>query len=36
MPFALRAIRKDVLVGILSPILLAARAGAQVLPLPLA
>jgi glycosyltransferase involved in cell wall biosynthesis len=31
LPFALRAIRKDAIVGILSPILLAARACAQVL-----
>ena len=31
LPFTLRAIRKDVIVGILSPILLAARACAQVL-----
>jgi hypothetical protein len=31
MPFTLRAIRKDPMVGILSPILLAARACAQVL-----
>jgi cellulose synthase/poly-beta-1,6-N-acetylglucosamine synthase-like glycosyltransferase len=31
LPFTLRAIRKDPIVGILSPILLAARACAQVL-----
>ena len=31
MPFALRAIRKDVVVGILSPFLLAARSFAQFL-----
>jgi glycosyltransferase involved in cell wall biosynthesis len=31
LPFTLQAIRKDVIVGILSPILLAARACAQVL-----
>jgi glycosyltransferase involved in cell wall biosynthesis len=31
LPFALRAIRKDPVVGILSPVLLAARACAQVL-----
>jgi glycosyltransferase involved in cell wall biosynthesis len=31
LPFTLRAIRKDPMVGILSPILLAARACAQVL-----
>jgi GT2 family glycosyltransferase len=31
LPFALRAIRKDPLVGVLSPILLAARACAQVM-----
>jgi GT2 family glycosyltransferase len=31
VPFALRAIRKDVIVGILSPILLAARSCAQLL-----
>jgi cellulose synthase/poly-beta-1,6-N-acetylglucosamine synthase-like glycosyltransferase len=31
MPFTLRAIRKDPMVGILSPVLLAARACAQVL-----
>jgi hypothetical protein len=31
LPFALRATRKDAIVGILSPLLLAARAGAQVL-----
>ncbi len=31
LPFTLRAIRKDAIVGILSPILLAARACAQVL-----
>jgi GT2 family glycosyltransferase len=31
VPFALRAIRKDVVVGILSPILLAARSCAQLL-----
>jgi glycosyltransferase involved in cell wall biosynthesis len=31
LPFALRAIRKDPIVGILSPVLLAARACAQVL-----
>jgi cellulose synthase/poly-beta-1,6-N-acetylglucosamine synthase-like glycosyltransferase len=31
LPFTLRAIRKDRIVGILSPILLAARACAQVL-----
>jgi hypothetical protein len=31
LPFALRAVRKDPAVGILSPILLAARACAQVL-----
>jgi hypothetical protein len=31
VPFTLRAIRKDALVGILSPVLLAARACAQVL-----
>jgi glycosyltransferase involved in cell wall biosynthesis len=31
VPFALRAIRKDPIVGILSPVLLAARACAQVL-----
>jgi len=31
VPFALRAIRKDPLVGLLSPVLLAARACAQVL-----
>ena len=31
LPFTLRVIRKDPIVGILSPILLAARACAQVL-----
>jgi glycosyltransferase involved in cell wall biosynthesis len=31
VPFALRAIRKDPMVGLLSPVLLAARACAQVL-----
>jgi Asp/Glu/hydantoin racemase len=31
VPFALRAIRKDPVVGILSPILLAARSCAQML-----
>jgi cellulose synthase/poly-beta-1,6-N-acetylglucosamine synthase-like glycosyltransferase len=31
LPFTLRAIRKDAIVGVLSPILLAARASAQVL-----
>jgi hypothetical protein len=31
LPFTLRAIRKDVVVGLLSPALLAARSGAQVL-----
>jgi Glycosyl transferase family group 2 len=31
LPFALRAFRKDPVVGILSPVLLAARACAQVL-----
>jgi GT2 family glycosyltransferase len=31
LPFALRAIRKDPMVGLLSPVLLAARACAQVL-----
>jgi GT2 family glycosyltransferase len=31
LPFALRAIRKDVLVGLLSPALLAARSCAQLL-----
>ena len=31
VPFALRAIRKDVILGILSPILLAARSCAQLL-----
>jgi hypothetical protein len=31
LPFTLRAIRKDPTVGILSPVLLAARACAQVL-----
>ncbi|HSY68247.1 MAG TPA: hypothetical protein VK813_06385, partial [Edaphobacter sp.] len=30
LPFALRAIRKDPVVGVLSPMLLAARACAQV------
>jgi len=31
LPFAVRAIRKDPMVGLLSPVLLAARACAQVL-----
>jgi hypothetical protein len=31
LPFALRAVRKDAAVGLLSPALLAARACAQVL-----
>jgi glycosyltransferase involved in cell wall biosynthesis len=31
LPFALRAVRKDPVVGVLSPVLLAARACAQVL-----
>jgi hypothetical protein len=31
LPFALRALRKDPVVGILSPVLLAARACAQML-----
>jgi hypothetical protein len=31
LPFALRAFRKDPMVGLLSPVLLAARACAQVL-----
>jgi len=31
LPFAVRAIRKDTIAGVLSPILLAARACAQVL-----
>jgi glycosyltransferase involved in cell wall biosynthesis len=31
LPFTLRAIRKDAIIGILSPVLLAARACAQVL-----
>jgi GT2 family glycosyltransferase len=31
LPFTLRAIRKDLVVGLLSPALLAARSGAQVL-----
>jgi hypothetical protein len=31
LPFTLRAIRKDPMVGLLSPVLLAARACAQVL-----
>jgi hypothetical protein len=31
LPFAVRAIRKDPIAGVLSPVLLAARACAQVL-----
>ncbi|MGB8989395.1 MAG: hypothetical protein WCC37_22555, partial [Candidatus Sulfotelmatobacter sp.] len=31
LPYALRAVRKDPIVGLLSPALLAARACAQVL-----
>jgi hypothetical protein len=31
LPFALRAVRKDPIVGILSPALLAARSCAQIL-----